>query len=154
MRSPGLAIPAPPSSVWSAIWSLAARNAVGSGPYCSASPCWSLLSRSPGSNTRWRITSVLRLHTDDLRERDGDVVGPAPGYRCPPQLENRRNAPVLRQHSSDRGVVNDVAEPVGADQVAGGVVDRAGRNVHIEGLRIAVPTEDLGDDRGVGRPRR
>jgi len=58
-RSPGLGIPAPPSSVSPAIWSLAVQNAVGSGQYCSASPCWPVLSPSPRSNTRWRVTSPL-----------------------------------------------------------------------------------------------
>ena len=48
--------------------------------------------RVGGSLARW---VRWRLHTDDLRERDGDVVGPAPGYRCPPQLENRRHALVF-----------------------------------------------------------
>jgi hypothetical protein len=43
------------------VWSLAARSALGSGPYCSASLCWSLLSSSPDSNTRWRVTSSLCL---------------------------------------------------------------------------------------------
>jgi hypothetical protein len=54
-----LDIPAPPSSVSPAIWSLAVQNAVGSGQYCSASPCWPVLSQSPRSNTRWRVTSPL-----------------------------------------------------------------------------------------------
>jgi hypothetical protein len=49
-----------------------------------------------GSLTGARILSLSRhLHADNLRDGDSDVVGPASGYRCLPQLENRRHTPVL-----------------------------------------------------------
>ena len=110
-RSLGLGIPAPPSSVWSATYSLAARNAVGSAPCCSASECWPPLSPSLRSNTRCRVTSVSRdtlarcvrwrLRTDDFHDCDADVVWPPPGYAA---LHNSKAAATPRSSSSTAAI--------------------------------------------------